>query len=300
MPTPVIIDTDPGSDDAIALLMAFQSKNLRVKAIATVGGNCRPSQATTNALRILEHIGYKSVPVSSGSARPLGGSYGYAYDFHGPSGLPVRLPLPKAHPSGEHAVDTLARLLKKGRWPLVVALGPLTNMARLLQQHPWAANRIGHLVVMGGAVEVSGNITPHAEFNFYNDPLAADLVLASGIPVTLVDLKTCRQALATAQDALRLLKGNQAGQLAGRILLGWFRLHPDRQVYDLCDPLAMACAIDPPVATYRHCQVRVVVDDPKKLGMSYISRKRGDVALAVEVDKARFFSLLYDLFGVEK
>lgn len=295
----VIIDTDPGTDDAIALLMALLSGELEVVGITTVGGNARISQTTRNALRILEYAGRPDIPVAVGAGRPLRGRFTYAYDFHGPGGLTVRLPRPKTRPVKDGALDFLRERLRQHPGQVtVVALGPLTNIARLLRKDPNAAGRIREMVVMGGAVNAPGNVTPYAEFNFYNDPLAAQVVLSSGIPTTLVDLRVCREALIRREAISPFLKGRREARLVGRILGNWFSLHPDKDAYDLCDPLAMAVAIEPGLLTTRRGAVRVETEDPLRRGETTTVEGEG-VAIPMAVDREGFFRLLGRLFRIK-
>ena len=246
----VIIDTDPGTDDAVALLMALAPAGrdaLDVAGITTVGGNASLARTTRNTLAILEHIGRTDITVAGGASRPLRGRFPYAYSFHGPGGLSVRLPSPKMLPDPRGAVELLREVLAGPEPVTLIALGPLTNVARLLMQHPETARGIAQLVVMGGAVGVPGNITPHAEFNFYSDPQAAREVLSSGLQITLVDLAVCRRAVLPRQDVARLHDAGREGKLAGNLLENWFWRHPEAGTFDLCDPLAVAVAMEPDI-----------------------------------------------------
>ena len=184
---PVLIDTDPGNDDAIALLMAlspYGSARLDVLGVTTVGGNAHLARTTRNALAILEHAGRGDVPLAKGASRPLSGTFPYGYYVHGPGGLTARLPMPRTVASGQGAVEFLRDRLMDGPeegGTTLITLGPLTNVAKLQSLQPEAGSRISRVVLMGGAVGVPGNITPHAEFNFYSDPQAASRVLSSGV-----------------------------------------------------------------------------------------------------------------------
>ena len=303
----VLIDTDPGTDDAIALLMALApalsevegspcQTRLEVLGITTVGGNTRLSRTTRNTLAILQYLGRADVQVAKGAPRPLKGFYPsrLGEEYHGPGGLSVRLPGGIITPDSEGAVDFLkAKLLENTERVVLVALGPLTNVARLLRRYPEVRNRLSHLVVMGGAVAVPGNVTPHAEFNFYCDPLAASVVLSAGVPVTLVDLRVCRQ-VSIGRDGLEpLLKGKSAAKLAGRILANWFARNPDKQRYDLCDPLAMAVAMEPDILTTRRGRVKVETRSAECLGKTSVEIGEGDVQVATAVDTRRFFDLFF-------
>ncbi len=302
----VLIDTDPGTDDAIALLMALEARRLGMVdllGISTVGGNARLGHTTHNALAVLEYAGGEEIPVAAGASRPLKGKFPYAYQYHGPAGLSVRLPAPRSKPVSDGATEFLRHVLlayedgpiTEREGTTLVALGPLTNIAKLLQSHPLAAGPLSGLIVMGGALDVPGNVTPHAEFNFYSDPSAARVVLSSGAHVTLVDLGVCRQALIQREEVDRLLKGDRAGRLAGRILSNWFRQHPEKEGYDLCDPVAMAVALEPGILTTRNGRVHVETGCPKRLGQTTFEAGEGSVEVATAVDAPRFFELFYRL-----
>ena len=205
-PLNVIIDTDPGVDDLLAILLALNSSELHVDALTTLGGNCSLADATRNALRTLEVAARPDIPVYKGAARPLKGRYVYARYFHGPRGLTGRLPEPRlAAVDDLDAVDAIASRIESARTPTtLVALGPLTNVARLIMRHPDAANGISTLIVMGGAVDVPGNVTPYAEFNTFSDPEAADIVFRSGLNVQLIGLDVCNPVFLERHRASRI------------------------------------------------------------------------------------------------
>ena len=284
--TPIIIDTDPGVDDAIAILMALASKSCEVLGLTVVGGNVPLARGTRNALAILQWVGRAAVPVCRGSARPLKRRFGYSFAFHGSSGITRRPPNPVAGPSAEGASGFLARKLQKspGKTSLV-ALGPLTNLARLLPTAPSGpsgqANPLasaGSLTVMGGAVNAAGNVTPHAEFNFHSDPLAAHRVLNCGVPITLVDLAACRQVALSRDQIVKLRSDNVYGQLAIEILKGWFRRDPNRNSFQFYDPLALAVARNPGLVTTRPVSINVESEDALLWGRSRIKAEPGNVA----------------------
>ena len=300
MPAPikVIIDTDPGVDDAIAILMALSRPGLEVLGLTTVGGNVPLARTTRNALALLEYAGRTDVPVVRGSARPIRRSYGYAYAVHGASGLTRRLPRPKTRPIDHKAVDFLAARLRDlpGQITLI-ALGPLTNLAWLCLRHPGALEQTARLVVMGGAVNAPGNVTPHAEFNFYSDPQAADVVLSSGVPVTLVDLAVCRRVGIDRQGAERLATDSRLGRLAMQLLANWFRRQPHREWFNFYDPLALAVALEPDLVSTYQASIRVETEDPDRRGESLVTRPGGPVAVAREVDNQSFFELMEQTLG---
>ena len=174
----------------------------------------------------------------------------------------------------------------------IVALGPLTNVALAIQQEPSLEDRVREIFVMGGAVEVPGNITPHAEFNIYDDPRAANVVFESGIPVTLVGLDVCEQ-VAFGRDDDDWKSGATAGErLAARILEGWFDIHPEYDRYVLCDPLTVAAVVEPNLIELRTASVHVIEDGERK-GKTIAQYGPGNirVAAAVNIPRAHDFTL---------
>ena len=307
-PAGIIIDTDPGVDDAIAILMALANQSTgdpaqdgpahQVLGLTTVGGNVPLAKGTRNALAVLNAVGRPDIPVYRGSSRPLAGRFRYSFEFHGTTGLPSRLPKPQAVYANQRAIGFLAQSLRASPGEItLVALGPLTNLARLMQRHPGVLELAGSVAIMGGAVNAPGNVTPHAEFNFYSDPVAADMVISSTIPVTLVDLGASRQVALSRRQVEALKGGNRTGVLAIRLLQDWFRRDGTRKQFQFYDPLALAAAVDPQMAGGRHMTLRVETKDEEQLGESRVVRLGGNVAVAERVDSARFFAMLKRLFG---
>ena len=295
----VVIDTDPGTDDALALMMALNSPELEIQGLTTVGGNATLRHTTANALRLVEYVGRPHMPVSQGSARPLKGRFNYGYQYHGSGGLNVRLPRPKGQPRPLRAPEYLISLGYSFPGELVlITLGPLTNVARAIQKEPQLKEWIKEIVVMGGAVGTPGNVTPYAEFNIYNDPRAAQKVVSSGIPILLVGLDVCNQVYLTAEEVASFQVRSHTARLARRIVSNWFRLHPQRERYLLFDPLAVAAAIQPTLLSSRQTSARVEVDDPERLGQTVVEREGGPIRVATEVDVEGFKDLFYRLLGL--
>ncbi len=304
--TKVLIDADPGTDDALALMMAFNSPSLVVQGITTVGGNATLAHTTRNALRLVEYLGFSDdqssgVPVAKGAARPLQGSFHYGYYFHGPAGLGLRLPAPRTRPHSAPADRFIVDMVSASPGELtVVALGPLTNIAGALALEPKVAGWIREIVVMGGAAEVPGNVTPHAEFNIYNDPEAAAIVLSSGAPVTMVGLDVCNQTV-VARDDLPWVPGtSNTAEFANTILGNWFRRQVDRDAYNLCDPLALVAALDPGLLTYWFAHVSVELEDIDHRGKTTPRYGAGPVRVAVGVDVAASRSLMVGLLQSDR
>ena len=266
-PVPVIIDTDPGVDDALAILMALAAPALNVIGVTATAGNVPLARATRNALALLEYAGRGDIPVYCGAARPVRGRYAYAREVHSAAGLTYPIPNPTIAAAGTGAVSYLAETLRARPGAVaVIALGPLTNLARLMRRHPDALPGAARIIIMGGAVNARGNVTPAAEFNFYSDPTAARVVVESGLPMTLVDLGACRQVyLARADgDDIGGGAGGRRATLAAGLLAGWFRRDPARERFHLYDPLAVIAALEPTILRLR--PVTLAIDDADATG----------------------------------
>ena len=280
----VIIDTDPGTDDLLALMMVLGDPDLAVLGLTTVGGNARLAHTTRNTLRVLEYVGRPEIPVFRGASRPLRGRFQYAYYFHGPGGLTARMPRPGLKSEAESATDFIVETARSMPGQVVlIALGPLTNVARGLSQEPRLGDWLHSLVVMGGAVEVPGNVTPHAEFNIYNDARAANVVLSSGVPTTLVGLDVCDKVYLEDGDLGSF--GNSGPEvLTTRMLGNWFEARPPGSRYSLCDPLAVVAAVRPELFSFRAASVAVEEDDADLAGQTRATFGSGHVQVAADVD----------------
>ena len=182
---------------------------------------------------------------------------------------------------------------------MLVALGPLTNLARLLLEWPAALEQAKNIVVMGGAVNTPGNVTPRAEFNFHSDPVAAEIVLSSRLPITLVDLPACRQVGISREQALGLRSAHPLGRLVLDVLQGWFRREPSRQRFEFYDPLALAIALEPAIATVVKVDLDVGLEENESWGETSETGGPGEISLPQQVNVARFFWLLEVLLELE-
>ncbi|HUQ44669.1 MAG TPA: nucleoside hydrolase [Candidatus Limnocylindria bacterium] len=218
-PLPLIIDSDPGLDDALAIGLAVAMPEIDLLAVTTVGGNADVRHCTTNALRLLELYGAGDVPVAEGSAIALFGDVVRATEIHGEAGIgDTVLPASAATARPEGAVALIARILREHPEPVVIApIGPLTNIALLLRLHPELMPRIAHICLMGGSIG-DGNATVSAEFNIYADPEAAAIVFESGLPITMMGLDVTHQAVLFPPSSERLRDlGTRSGAIAAEL-----------------------------------------------------------------------------------
>ena len=320
-PRPIVIDTDPGIDDALAIVLALRSPELQVELVTTVAGNTGLRAATDNARRMLALLDPDEPPrLVSGAARPLRGRLNTAPEVHGDDGLVGlsrvrdrggRLLFPASRgplPGREGAPGAIvAKAREHGENLTIVALGPLTNLAQALEVDAEAMRQVGRLIVMGGAIEAPGNVTAAAEFNFHVDPEAADRVLTSDMRITLVGLDVTRQVRLRWPVVRDALRGNQS-PLARAIRHLTRPLESTDGGLLLHDPLAMALAVDTTLVRTRPLPVRVETKGIHTRGMSIADRRPapdkppadGDAAeddarlvdVAFEVDAARVLGLV--------
>ena len=263
----VIIDTDPGIDDAAAILFALHSRVLQVEAVTTVFGNVEVEQATRNALTILDVAGRAGIPVHAGSARPLTREPNYAKYIHGDNGLGnIAAGSPSTRPASTGAVDAMiSRIMAAPGEITLIALGPLTNVAVALAAEPRMARNVRRLILMGGAVLTWGNVTPAASANLYNDPEAARIVYRSGATLVQVGLDVCRPTVITREHLDRIWKSDTP---ASRFLMAItpfiqeaYRARGINSLGDggvqYNDVVCMAYVIQPDLFTTRHLPVDI-------------------------------------------
>ena len=303
-PRPIIIDTDPGQDDAVALLLAMASPELDVLGITVVAGNVPLALTETNARKICELAGRADMKVFAGSSRPLMQVLVTAEEVHGKSGLDgPDLPVPTMPLQEQHGVDFIIETLmdEPAGTVTLCPLGPLTNIALALIRKPEIAPRIKEIVLMGGGFFEGGNVTPTAEFNIFVDPHAAKTVLSAGIPITMLPLDCTHQALTTRA---RVEKIRQIGTPVGKAvaeLLDFFERF-DEQKYGtdggpLHDPCVIAYLLAPKFFSGRHVNVEVVTDSELTLGMTVVdwwrvTGREANATVIRDVDADGFFDLL--------
>jgi inosine-uridine nucleoside N-ribohydrolase len=302
----IILDCDPGHDDAIALLLALASPEVELLGVTTVHGNQTLEKTTANALKVLEFAGRSDVPVAAGAERPLRRDPFVAAYVHGESGLDgPALPPPSSSPVPEHAVDFLARAVSESPEPVtLVPTGPLTNIGLFLARHPEAAMHVHRIVLMGGAIG-EGNVTPAAEFNIWCDPEAADRVFSSGLDVTMIGLDVTHKALVGPVHAAQLRSSGRVGGMVAELLEFYGRFHRETYGWDgspIHDAVALAHAFRPGLVETVHTGVRVDCDGELGRGRTNVDL-RGRVGwepnaeVGVDIDADAFVELLLERIG---
>jgi purine nucleosidase len=303
-PLPIIIDTDPGQDDAVAILLALASPELEVLGITAVAGNVPLALTEKNARKICELAGKPDMKVYAGAIRPLVRNLVTAEEVHGKTGLdgPV-LPEPKMPLQSQHGVDYIieAFMAHPAGAITLCALGPLTNVAMALAQEPRIAARIRQIVAMGGGFFEGGNVTPAAEFNIYVDPQAARLVFESGIPITLLPLDCTHRALTSAKrvEAFRAMP-NRSGPATAAMLDFFERFDENKYGTDggpLHDPCVIAWLLQPELFEGKLVNVAVECESELTMGMTVIdwwkvTMRPPNATVIRKMDADGFFSLL--------
>lgn len=305
----IILDTDPGIDDALALLLALASPEIQLEAITTVSGNVGVEQTTRNALSLLTLTGRTEIPVAQGCRYPLVRPLLDAAYVHGKNGLgEVVLPQPTIEPVKQHAVDLIIeQVLQNPGQITLVALGPLTNLALALRREPRIARAVREVVIMGGALRVPGNTTPSAEFNVLADPHAAQIVLQAGWPIRLVSLDTTMQTpLSRAQVETFTQEGGKIKTVIKQMLAYYFDVFAPQYnitAFHMHDPLCLGSAFQPDLITWEPAYVDVELNGTLTLGetVAYFNNRPDapipNVQASIRVDAERFVQLFLDRVG---
>ncbi|MCE9645856.1 MAG: nucleoside hydrolase [Chloroflexi bacterium] len=300
-PTRIIIDTDPGVDDALAFLFALSSSKISLEALTTTQGNVTVDKATRNALAILELAGAGHIPVARGNMLPLVQPLRASALVHGESGVGnANLPEPKNRPVGLHAVDFLIeKILAEPGQISIFPIGPLTNIAMAIRKEPRFASAVKELVIMGGAIREGGNMSPLAEFNIYVDPHAAHIVFHSGIPITLIPLDVTHQCILKQEHIDRLLKiKSPVSKFISDAMHDYmaFSLEIGQAGCVLHDPLTLAALLAPELLTLREYYVDVDISGGVSMGNTFadfsnVSKKPVNMKVAVDVRGDDFVEL---------
>lgn len=305
MALPVILDCDPGHDDAIALILALASPELKVLAVTTSAGNQTQEKTLNNALRILTLLGRDDIPVAAGAPKPLARELIIADNVHGESGLDgPTLPDPAFAPQAMTGLELMAKCLRESPEPVtLVPTGPLTNIALLLAAHPELKPNIARIVLMGGAAG-AGNWTPAAEFNIYVDPEAADMVFKSGIPITMCGLDVTHEAQVMDEDIARVraIANPVARCMAG--LLDFFMIYHRDPKWGfagapLHDPCTIVWLLAPALFHGVECRVDIETRGLHTVGMTVVDRyqltgKPANALVLLGLDRPGFIDLLVE------
>lgn len=301
-PLPIILDTDPGIDDAAALAAVTLAPELDLRLVTTVAGNVDVTKTTFNARRLLHFLGRADVPVARGAAQPLLRALGNAADVHGESGLDgFDFPEGLAPLLGESAVEAMRRVLESSPQPVtLVAIGPLTNIAMLLNQYPTVVKHIARLVIMGGS-SGRGNYTPYAEFNMAIDPEAASRVFNSGLDITLCGLDVTNRAILTPEYLSQLAQESATGAML-HALFSHYRsgsLQTGLRMHDLS---AIACLVRPGLFTLTPCPVAVETQGQLTAGATVIDidnrqQRPANIKVALDIDVSGFRRWVADVLG---
>jgi inosine-uridine nucleoside N-ribohydrolase len=299
----ILLDCDPGHDDAIALLLALASPEVELVGVTTVHGNQTLEKTTTNALKLLEFVDRTDVPVAAGADRPIRRDAFVAEYVHGASGMDgPSLPEPTTTTVDEHAVDFIARAILESTEPVtLVPTGPLTNIGLFLARHPDAAARVERIVLMGGAIG-EGNVTPAAEFNIWIDPEAADRVFSSGLDVTMIGLDVTHKAIFGPKPTAELKTAGRVGAMVAELLGFYGRFHKQSYGWDgspIHDAVAVAHAFRPGIVDTVRTGVRVDCGEELGRGRTNVDL-RGRVGwepnahVGVDIDAEAFIALLVE------
>jgi inosine-uridine nucleoside N-ribohydrolase len=300
-PKRIIIDTDPGVDDALTFLLALASPEIKLEALTISHGNVPLEIATRNALAILELAHASHIPVAAGSMVPLVQPLCTSADVHGESGIGnSQLPTPRAKPVPRHAVDYLIeKILVEPNEVSIFAIAPLTNIALAIRKEPKFAKSVKEMVIMGGAIKEAGNMSPLAEFNIFVDPHAAHIVFHSGIPITLVPLDVTHQCVMEQKHIDRLMKINSPISRFIRDALQVYlksALELGYQGSSLHDPLTLATILAPELLTLKEYYVDVDISGGVSMGKTYadifkITKKPVNMKVAMDVRGDDFVEL---------
>ncbi|MEG2810984.1 MAG: pyrimidine-specific ribonucleoside hydrolase RihA [Clostridium sp.] len=299
---PIIIDCDPGHDDAIALVLAFASEKLDVKGVTIVGGNQTLDKTLTNALKVLSFAGI-DVPIAKGADRPIMRDLIIAPEVHGETGLDgPDLGEATLKPVDMEAVELIAKIASESNEKItLVPTGALTNIARFLLAYPQLKEKIEMISLMGGAADL-GNWTPSAEFNILVDPEAAKIVFESGIPIVMSGLDVTHRALIFKEDIERIRNvGNKVAVMVAELMDFFEKFHMDMgfEGSPLHDPCAVAYLIDPSIFTGKMCNVEVETEGEFTLGSTVtdymgVTNKVKNTNVLFDVDREKFVDMLVE------
>lgn len=301
----ILLDTDPGIDDSLAILLALASPEISLEGISVVHGNCSAEQGTVNALSVLELTKASHIPVYKGCDLPLVQPSLLAPETHGNTGLGyAKLPEPQTKPKVQKGSDFLRdKIMSSPGEITLVCIGPLTNVALAIRQEPRIVNAVKEVFIMGGAIRHEGNTTPLAEFNTYVDPHAAHIIFHSGMPITLVPLDVTYQCILTKNDVNRLLKiDSPITKFIADATRFYMEFHDEYQEIEGCvinDPLTMALTFMPELCDYQEVYVDVDLSGGVSMGKAFADfynyhKKPANMKVALGVRARDFIELFLE------
>ena len=301
-PKRIIIDTDPGVDDALTFLLALALPEIQLEALTITQGNVTVEKATRNALAVLELLSESHIPVAKGCSLPMVGPLLASGRVHGGSGLgEANLPEPKTKPVPQHAIDYLIeRFLAEPGEISLFAIGPLTNVALAIRKEPRFAGAVKNMVIMGGSIREGGNITPQAEFNVYADPHAAHVVFHSGIPITLIPLDVTHKCMLYSEQIEKMnKKETPITRFVADATATYINFTKKKTGDDGCalhDPLTLATVFAPELLTFEEHYVDVDISSGPSLGSTFAdfygnTGKPANMKVALDVRGEEFVEL---------
>lgn len=305
MPKHILLDTDPGIDDSLAILLALASPEIILDGISAVHGNASTNQTTRNTLAILEMAKGSHVPVYKGCDLPLVKESLLSPETHGDTGLGyAKLPGPQTKPRAGHGSDFLIESIMSNPGEVtLVAIGPLTNVAMAIRKEPRIVKNVKEAFVMGGAIQHTGNVTPLAEFNTFVDPHAAHIVFHSGMPITLTPLDVTYQCIFTKADLNRLLKiHSPVAKFIADATRFYMEFHDEYQKIEGCvinDPMTLALTFMPEICDYQNLVVDVDISTGVGLGNTFADfynyeKKPANMRVALGVRPRMFMELFLE------
>lgn len=301
----IIFDTDPGIDDALALLLLATSSEVKLEGITVTHGNTSQEKCLANALRLVELAGIQNVPVFAGTTEPLVKSLTVAEETHGDGGLGYAvLPAPKVKPTSIPAYEFIASTVNDNPGKItLLCVGPMTNLALALLKYPEIAPKIKRIISMGGSIHYPGNVTPQAEYNVFCDPEAFEITLRAGVDFTLVPLDVTYQCILTTEHLSQLSDCKDSVRTfivdSTRFYMEFHAKHQAIMGCAINDPLAAALLIDPELVTLHDYFVEVDLTSPQSKAKTIadyyaISGKRANAHVATQVDVQRFMKLFIE------
>ena len=301
----IILDTDPGIDDSLAILLALASPEISLEGLSVVHGHSSTAQGTVNALSVLELAKAEHIPVYAGCELPLVQPSLLAPETHGEHGIGyAKLPEPLTRPQSQNGCDFLIdKIMSNPGEMTLVAIGPLTNIALALRQEPRIAKNVKEVFIMGGAIRHEGNTTPLAEFNTYVDPHAAHMVFHSGMPITLTPLDVTYDCIFLKEDLNRLLKtASPITSFIADATRFYMEFHDEYQHIEGCvinDPMTMALTFMPEICDYQELYVDVDLSGGVSMGSTFadfyrMTQKPANMKVALGVRPRVFMELFME------